>query len=191
MGVYGTRLHSSTARAPLSRAELSSTSHPHPAEDRVFYSGYSEGASAILSMKLDRGGWMWCVLLLSSLAVAAQPAQFEVDVSGVDEEAGLDDEELKVLMADEEAAAEEEEEEEEEAAVADENHADETDGTASEKDANVSFQVTYKTPVPTGDVYFAETFDDSSLESWKVSKTVKGDADDDIAKYDVGHNTVN
>lgn len=24
-------------------------------------------------------------------------------------------------------------------------------------------QVTYKTPVPTGDVYFAETFDDGSL----------------------------
>lgn len=27
----------------------------------------------------------------------------------------------------------------------------------------VFFQVTYKTPVPTGDVYFAETFDDGSL----------------------------
>uniref|UniRef100_A0A672Z331 Calmegin n=1 Tax=Sphaeramia orbicularis TaxID=375764 RepID=A0A672Z331_9TELE len=51
-------------------------------------------------------------------------------------------------------------------------------------DANISFQVTYKTPVPTGDVYFAETFDDGSLDRWQLSKTVKGDADDDIAKYD-------
>lgn len=47
----GTRLPSSTARAPLSRAELSSTSHPFPAEDRVCYSGYTEGASAILSVQ--------------------------------------------------------------------------------------------------------------------------------------------
>jgi len=147
---------------------------------------------------------MWCVLLLSSLAVAAQQEQFEVDASDVDEEAGLYDEELKVLMADEEEAAEEEEEE---ATLVDENHSDETDGTASGKDANVSFQVrngseviwrndmflffyscgsvnvhpaleinfwlvcsvpqvTYKTPVPTGDVYFAETFDDGSLERY-------------------------
>lgn len=32
-------------------------------------------------------------------------------------------------------------------------------------------QVIYKTPVPTGDVYFAETFDDGSLErySWKTA----------------------
>lgn len=27
-------------------------------------------------------------------------------------------------------------------------------------------QVTYKTPVPTGDVYFAETFDDGSLDRY-------------------------
>uniref|UniRef100_A0A3Q0S9Y3 Calmegin n=1 Tax=Amphilophus citrinellus TaxID=61819 RepID=A0A3Q0S9Y3_AMPCI len=47
-----------------------------------------------------------------------------------------------------------------------------------------SGSVTYKTPVPTGDVYFAETFDDGSLDRWQLSKTVKEDADGDIAKYD-------
>uniref|UniRef100_A0A8C9YJY8 Calmegin n=1 Tax=Sander lucioperca TaxID=283035 RepID=A0A8C9YJY8_SANLU len=107
---------------------------------------------------------MWRVLLLSSLAVAAvaaQEKQLEADVSDIDEDVALDEEELEVLMA---------EEEEEEATVMDEDHYDET--------------VTYKTPVPTGDVYFAETFDDGTLDSWQLSKTVKGDADDDIAKYD-------
>ncbi|XP_068590749.1 calmegin isoform X2 [Cebidichthys violaceus] len=141
-------------------------------------------------MKLERG-WLWCVLLLSSLAVAAvatQETQLDVDISDIDEDMGLDEEELKVLMAEEEEEEEEAEvvEEEEEATVMDED-LDKTDSTASEKagmDANVSFQVTYKTPVPTGDVYFAETFDDGFLESWQLSKTVKGDADDDIAKYD-------
>uniref|UniRef100_A0A8C5BJM8 Calmegin n=1 Tax=Gadus morhua TaxID=8049 RepID=A0A8C5BJM8_GADMO len=44
--------------------------------------------------------------------------------------------------------------------------------------------VTYKTPIPTGEVYFAETFDDGSLDRWQVSKTMKDDADEDIAKYD-------
>ncbi|TKS69252.1 Calnexin IP90 [Collichthys lucidus] len=139
-------------------------------------------------MKLDRG-WMWRLLLLSSLAVAAvaaQDKQSEVDVSDMDDDMGLDEEELKVLMAEDE---EEDEEEEREAMVMDEDQSDDTDtgsGKAGEAvtDANVSFQVTYKTPVPTGDVYFAETFDDGSLDRWQPSKTVKGDADDDIAKYD-------
>ncbi|XP_010734063.3 calmegin isoform X1 [Larimichthys crocea] len=139
-------------------------------------------------MKLDRG-WMWRLLLLSSLAVAAvaaQDKQSEVDVSDMDDDMGLDEEELKVLMAEDE---EEDEEEEREATVMDEDQSDDTDtesGKAGEAvtDANVSFQVTYKTPVPTGDVYFAETFDDGSLDRWQPSKTVKGDADDDIAKYD-------
>ncbi|KAM8880492.1 calmegin isoform 1-T1 [Spinachia spinachia] len=136
-------------------------------------------------MKLERG-WMCCVLLLSSLAVAAaatQGKQMEVDISDFDDDLGLDEEELKVLMSE----GEEEEDVEEEATVMDEDHSAETDGPESGKagiDANVSFQVTYKTPVPTGDVYFAETFDDGSLESWQLSKTVKGDADDEIAKYD-------
>nr|XP_020451753.1 calnexin-like [Monopterus albus] len=133
-------------------------------------------------MNLDRG-WMWHALLLSylALAVVAQEKQSEADVSDIDANMGLDEEELKVLMA-----------EEEEATVMDEEQSDETDrmDTASVKDGkagmdeNVSFQVTYKTPVATGDVYFAETFDDGTLDRWHLSKTVKGDADDDIAKYD-------
>ncbi|XP_076001701.1 calmegin isoform X2 [Genypterus blacodes] len=136
-------------------------------------------------MKLDRGGLRF-LLLLSFLAVAAVAAQEmapEDDISDTDLDMGLDDEDMTVLMA-----------EEEEATVMDEEQFDEAEGeeTASEKgedaedkaDANVSFQVTYKTPVPTGDVYFAETFDDGSLDSWQVSKTVKEDADDDVAKYD-------
>uniref|UniRef100_A0A3Q3KC52 Calmegin n=1 Tax=Monopterus albus TaxID=43700 RepID=A0A3Q3KC52_MONAL len=99
-------------------------------------------------MNLDRG-WMWHALLLSylALAVVAQEKQSEADVSDIDANMGLDEEELKVLMAEEE-------------------------------------EVTYKTPVATGDVYFAETFDDGTLDRWHLSKTVKGDADDDIAKYD-------
>ncbi|XP_041838419.1 calmegin [Melanotaenia boesemani] len=129
-------------------------------------------------MKLG-GGWMWRLLLLSSLAVAAIAAhgkQPETDVSDIDDDMGLDEEELKVLMA-----------EDEEATVMDEeqsNDADEKGSVTTETDANVSFQVTYKTPVPTGDVYLAETFDDGSLDRWKLSKTMKEDADDDIAKYD-------
>ncbi|XP_062243246.1 calmegin [Platichthys flesus] len=137
-------------------------------------------------MKLDRG-WMWHLLLLSSLAVAmvvAQEELSEADVADVDEDMGLD-EELKVLMAEEE----EEEEEEEAAMVMDEELSDETDGkdTASgnaEMDENVSFQVKYVTPVPTGEVYFAETFDDGLLGRWQLSKMVKGDADEETAKYD-------
>lgn len=81
------------------------------------------------------------MLLLSYLAVAAvacQEKQLEGDVSDVSEDMGLDEEELKVLMAEED-----EEDQEEEATVMDEDHSDETD-TASGKagtDANVSFQV--------------------------------------------------
>ncbi|KAF7663210.1 hypothetical protein LDENG_00217020 [Lucifuga dentata] len=138
-------------------------------------------------MKLDRG-WMWLILLLVlAVAVVAEEKQSEEDISDADLNIGLDEEEIKVLMA-------EEEEEEEEATVIDEEQFDEAEsqGTFSEKeetgktkvDANVSFQVTYKTPVPTGDVYFAETFDDGSLGRWQLSKTVKEDADDDLAKYD-------
>lgn len=84
------------------------------------------------------------MLLLSSLAVAAvvaQEKQPKVDESDVDEDMGLDEEEIKVLMAEDE-----EEEEEEEATVMDGEHSDEADdkGTGSRKsaiDANVSFQV--------------------------------------------------
>uniref|UniRef100_A0A4W4G1Q7 Calmegin n=1 Tax=Electrophorus electricus TaxID=8005 RepID=A0A4W4G1Q7_ELEEL len=60
----------------------------------------------------------------------------------------------------------------------------ETDSSEIKADANVSFQVTYKTPVPTGEVFFSESFDDGSLSRWAKSKTMKEDADEDIAKYD-------
>ncbi|XP_053232951.1 calnexin isoform X1 [Podarcis raffonei] len=45
-------------------------------------------------------------------------------------------------------------------------------------------KVTYKAPVPTGDVYFAENFDKGTLEGWVLSKAKKDDIDDEIAKYD-------
>nr|XP_057934934.1 calmegin [Doryrhamphus excisus] len=117
--------------------------------------------------------WMWRMLLLSALAVAVAMAHEQANVDE-DEEIGLDEEEMEALIT------EEEEEDEEEANA---RHFDEPEqkSTASDK---VSFEVTYKTPVPTGDVHFAETFDDGSLDRWQLSKTVKGDADDDIAKYD-------
>uniref|UniRef100_A0A4W5KZS4 Calmegin n=1 Tax=Hucho hucho TaxID=62062 RepID=A0A4W5KZS4_9TELE len=53
-----------------------------------------------------------------------------------------------------------------------------------EDSAEIEGEVTYKTPVPIGEVYFSETFDDGSLDRWQVSKTMKEDADDEIAKYD-------
>ncbi|XP_018593485.2 calmegin [Scleropages formosus] len=72
-------------------------------------------------------------------------------------------------------------EDEEEALVEDSSEAEEE---MAEIDSDVSFQITYKTPVPTGDVYFAETFDKGTLDGWQLSKTMKEDAEDDIAKYD-------
>uniref|UniRef100_A0A8C5HPE9 Calmegin n=1 Tax=Gouania willdenowi TaxID=441366 RepID=A0A8C5HPE9_GOUWI len=119
----------------------------------------------------------------------------EADVSDVDDEdVGLDEEELKVLLSEDEMEEMDLDKEE----------------TETQPESDVSFQVrirlrnrlavsvsisgahcdlkypqvTYKTPVPTGDVYFAETFDDGSLNRWQISKTVKEDIDDDIAKYD-------
>lgn len=82
-------------------------------------------------------------------------------------------------------AQEEELEDEDDALVEDGDVDMETDSSENtEADTNVSFQVTYKTPVPTGEVFFTETFDDGSLSSWQLSKTMKEDADEDIAKYD-------
>ncbi|MCI4376126.1 hypothetical protein PGIGA_G00184570 [Pangasianodon gigas] len=81
-------------------------------------------------------------------------------------------------------AQEDELEDDEEAQVEDGEVDSEADSSEVKADANVSFQVTYKTPVPTGEVFFSETFDDGSLGSWIKSKTVKEDADEDIAKYD-------
>ncbi|XP_051624019.1 calmegin isoform X2 [Manacus candei] len=46
-----------------------------------------------------------------------------------------------------------------------------------------SIEVVYQTPVPTGEVYFTETFD-GGLSGWVLSKTKKEDIDDNIAKYD-------
>ncbi|XP_039631849.1 calnexin isoform X1 [Polypterus senegalus] len=49
-------------------------------------------------------------------------------------------------------------------------------------------KVTYKPPVPTGDVHFAENFDKGTLEGyeskWIVSAAKKEDTDEEIAKYD-------
>ncbi|NP_001080326.1 calnexin S homeolog isoform X1 [Xenopus laevis] len=45
-------------------------------------------------------------------------------------------------------------------------------------------KVTYKAPVPTGEVYFSESFDKGSLDGWILSKAKKDDTDEEIAKYD-------
>ncbi|XP_075066119.1 calnexin [Mixophyes fleayi] len=45
-------------------------------------------------------------------------------------------------------------------------------------------KVTYKVPVPTGEVYLAESFDKGTLDGWVLSKATKDDTDDEIAKYD-------
>ncbi|CAL8356727.1 unnamed protein product [Boreogadus saida] len=137
-------------------------------------------------MKLGRS-WLWCCLLLSSLAVTALGARDEeepeADFPVSDAEDQVSDEDEIMAMMEEEEEDEAMVEEEEDTVLADNEAAEE----AGEKEAvksKVSFQVTYKTPIPTGEVYFAETFDDGSLDRWQVSKTMKDDADEDIAKYD-------
>uniref|UniRef100_A0A8C5PYX2 Calnexin n=1 Tax=Leptobrachium leishanense TaxID=445787 RepID=A0A8C5PYX2_9ANUR len=45
-------------------------------------------------------------------------------------------------------------------------------------------KVTYKAPVPTGDVYLADSFDKGTFDGWVLSKAKKDDTDEDIAKYD-------
>lgn len=45
-------------------------------------------------------------------------------------------------------------------------------------------KVSYKTPVPSEEVYFADAFDQGYLDGWVVSTTKKDDTDEDIAKYD-------
>ncbi|XP_061833079.1 calmegin isoform X2 [Nerophis lumbriciformis] len=133
--------------------------------------GIGRFSSAPTQRKMHIRRSMWRMLLLYFLAVAVVTAheQANGEQSDVSEEIGLDEEDMEALITDEE--------EEDKATGFDE---DEQKIPASDK----VFQVTYKTPVPTGDVYFAETFDDGSLGRWQLSKTVKGDADDDIAKYD-------
>ncbi|XP_018098778.1 calnexin isoform X1 [Xenopus laevis] len=67
----------------------------------------------------------------------------------------------------------------------DEDSEDVLDDTEDFREEPKTFlQVEYKTPVPTGDVYFAETFDDGTLNGWVLSKTVKEEFDGEIAKYD-------
>ncbi|XP_072487362.1 calnexin isoform X1 [Notamacropus eugenii] len=45
-------------------------------------------------------------------------------------------------------------------------------------------KVTYKAPLPTGEVYFVDAFDKGMLVGWVLSKAKKDDTDDEIAKYD-------
>ncbi|KAM5194510.1 calmegin [Mantella aurantiaca] len=58
-----------------------------------------------------------------------------------------------------------------------------TEDAESEQNKNF-MEVPYQTPVPSGDVFFTETFDDGTLNGWVLSRTMKEDADEDIAKYD-------
>ncbi|KAM9331435.1 calmegin [Gastrophryne carolinensis] len=74
-------------------------------------------------------------------------------------------------------------------AVADINHNideeddDQLEETLDEENKNY-LDVPYQTPVPSGDVFFTETFDHGTLKGWVLSATMKEDADEDIAKYD-------
>ncbi|XP_043530057.1 calnexin-like [Chiloscyllium plagiosum] len=62
---------------------------------------------------------------------------------------------------------------------------EETSTDSQTKDSkSTTVQVAYKTPVPSKEVYFADTFDRGNLDGWVLSKTKKDDADEDIAKYD-------
>jgi calnexin len=46
--------------------------------------------------------------------------------------------------------------------------------------------ISYRSPTPSGSVYFAEHFDDINQfnKKWVLSEAKKDDIDDDIAKYD-------
>lgn len=63
---------------------------------------------------------------------------------------------------------------------------EEVEDSKSKSDSSTppSPKVTYKAPVPTGEVYFADSFDRGSLSGWILSKAKKDDTDDEIAKYD-------
>ncbi|KAK6475859.1 calnexin-like [Huso huso] len=98
--------------------------------------------------------WMLCVLLLG-LSWSATLAQEEGDDVDIDVEDEVGD--------------------------ADEAAVESEDATPSSPPPP---RVTYKPPVPTGDVYFAESFDKGTLDGWVVSKAKKEDADEEIAKYD-------
>lgn len=87
---------------------------------------------------------MWRVLLLTFLAVAAavasQDQQPEVEVSDIEDDLGLDEEELKVLMS-ERGDNEEEEEEDEDMAMEKGHPVEDSASGKAETDDSVSFQV--------------------------------------------------
>ncbi|KAM4807704.1 calmegin [Rhinophrynus dorsalis] len=76
--------------------------------------------------------------------------------------------------------------------VAEENHGEDSDGeedildnTEEPSDMYKAYlEVEYQTPIPSGEVFFTETFDKGTLDGWVLSKTMKEDADEEIAKYD-------
>ncbi|XP_066572792.1 calnexin isoform X2 [Amia ocellicauda] len=45
-------------------------------------------------------------------------------------------------------------------------------------------KVTYQPPIPSGDFYFADSFDEGTLDGWVLSKAKKEGIDEEIAKYD-------
>lgn len=100
------------------------------------------------------GKWLLCLLLV--LGTAAVEAHDGHDDDAIDIEDDLDD----VI--------------------------EEVEDSKSKSDASTppSPKVTYKAPVPTGEVYFADSFDRGSLSGWILSKAKKDDTDDEIAKYD-------
>ncbi|XP_063776446.1 calmegin [Pseudophryne corroboree] len=63
------------------------------------------------------------------------------------------------------------------------DHLDNTEEAQSEEQKGY-LGIVYETPIPSGDVFFAESFDDGTLDGWILSKTMKEDTDEDIAKYD-------
>lgn len=79
---------------------------------------------------------MWRVLLLSFLAVAAVAAhKQQAEADDLDDDLGLDEEELNALMAEEEEAMVTDEEQ------SDETHDEGTESGSTGSDADVSFQV--------------------------------------------------
>nr|XP_034493110.1 calnexin-like [Marmota flaviventris] len=61
---------------------------------------------------------------------------------------------------------------------------EEVEDSISDTSMPPSPKVTYKAPVPTGEVYFADSFDRGTLSGWILSKAKKDDTDNEIAKYD-------
>ncbi|XP_036914380.1 calmegin isoform X1 [Sturnira hondurensis] len=59
----------------------------------------------------------------------------------------------------------------------------ETSGETDVGEDELSSEVKYKTPQPTGEVYFTETFDSGRLAGWVLSKAKKDDADTETSIY--------